>query len=166
MLDFANELAVSSDIELAALALALALGARDIQGWSESEEAIARTLPSPSPPVVSAAHEAIRRGEDPLGDAFCRILSPDQRRPMGATYTPDTIVAAMLAWASAQLSPARVVDPGAGSGRFLAAAGRTFPHTELVAVEIDPLAAILPHARSYCGGGISVARYSHSPRLS
>lgn len=39
--------------------------------------------------------------------------------------------------------PARVVDPGAGTGRFVVAAGRRFPHAELVAVEIDPLASVL-----------------------
>ncbi len=49
----------------------------------------------------------------------------------------------MLTWASAQLQPARVVDPGVGSARFLVAAGRQFPDADLVGIELDPLAAIL-----------------------
>ncbi len=32
--------------------------------------------------------DLIRTGRDPLGDAFMRLRPPDQRRPLGATYTP------------------------------------------------------------------------------
>lgn len=91
--------------------------------------------------------EVIASGGDPLGDAFTRIRSAETRRPLGATYTPGEIVAAMLDWAQSEGQPARVVDPGTGSGRFAVAAGRRFARAEIVAVEIDPLAAIL--ARSH-----------------
>jgi len=143
-------LSVSSKDELAALALAL--GARGVDGWSRDEEAATLALPPVSSTTITAARRAIDQGQDPLGDEFCRLLTPEQRRPMGATYTPDSIVVAMLAWASDRLSPARIVDPGAGSARFLAAAGRAFPDAELLAVEIDPLAATLARGHLAAAG--------------
>jgi hypothetical protein len=49
----------------------------------------------------------------------------------------------MVSWACSTRTPSRVVDPGAGSGRFLVAAGRRFPSAELIGIEIEPLAALL-----------------------
>lgn len=140
------------DPRLELAALAIALGARSIRGWSESEAALVADLPAPSPFALTAARQAIEQGKDPLGDLFCSRISPEQRRPMGATYTPDTIIAAMLAWAATHVHPARVVDPGAGSARFLVAAGRRFIDAELVAIEIDPLAAILARGHLAAAG--------------
>lgn len=48
----------------------------------------------------------------------------------------------MIEW-GVQRTPARVVDPGAGSGRFLTAAGRRLPRTTLVGIDTDPLALVL-----------------------
>jgi len=73
---------------------------------------------------------------------------------MGATYTPPTIVDAMVQWASLQTNPDRVVDPGAGSGRFVVAAGRAFAAASLVAVELDLVAAVL------CRGHVAAAGLS------
>lgn len=92
---------------------------------------------------------AILAGDDPLGDEFCRVRSPKSRRLLGATYTPTAVVDVMIAWAASQSDvPKRVVDPGAGSGRFLMAAARKFSNAELVAVEIDPLASLLLRANA------------------
>lgn len=146
----ARALQIGSRAELAALAVAL--GAADVAGWSEEERALVRDLPPADPVLAATTVEAIRRGDDPLGDAFCRLLSPEQRRPLGATYTPNAIVAAMTAWAAAQPRPARIVDPGAGSGRFLVAAGRAFPDAHLVASELDPAAAILARGHLAAAG--------------
>ncbi len=85
-------------------------------------------------------------GRDPLGDAFSRIRTASVRRSSGAVYTPHEIVRSMVSWLAAQGSPDRVVDPGAGSGRFILAAGAAFPNASLVAVEMDPLAALMLHA--------------------
>ncbi len=72
---------------------------------------------------------------------------------MGATYTPEALVASMLQWAHGQSpAPTRIVDPGCGSGRFLVAAGRRFPSARLLAIEIDPLAALLARAHSAASG--------------
>ena len=48
----------------------------------------------------------------------------------------------MMTWLAGQGALKRIVDPGAGSGRFILAAGAAFPDTQLVAVETDALAAL------------------------
>ncbi|MCC7539465.1 MAG: class I SAM-dependent methyltransferase [Deltaproteobacteria bacterium] len=124
--------------------IALAFGARDVAGWSDAEERLARTASRPDPAVVRRLRAELLDGGDPLGERFCALRSAELRRPLGATYTPAPIVRAMLAWARRQRPlPSRIVDPGAGSGRYLLAAAATFPDAELVGVEIDPLAAML-----------------------
>jgi adenine-specific DNA-methyltransferase len=134
------------------IALSLALGARDVPGWTVAEERLVREAPLAIPLFTTAEQSAIYRGEDPLGEAFCRGFSAEERRPNGATYTPYTIVDSMLSWAEDQIVPARVVDPGSGSARFLVAAGRRFPHAELIASELDPLGAILARGHLAAAG--------------
>lgn len=51
----------------------------------------------------------------------------------------------MTTWAAAHGTPARIVDPGAGSGRYLLAAAKRFQAT-VVAAEIDPVAALMLRA--------------------
>lgn len=140
------------------VALAVALGAREVAGWSEDEERIVGTLKEPDSAVISMVHEAILQGSDPLGDLFCQLMSPEERRPLGATYTPPAIITSMLEWAEQQGTPSRIVDPGAGSGRFLVAAGRRFLSAELLAVEFDPLAAVLARGHLSAAGLASRAR--------
>ena len=136
---------VASEPELAALALALAGPDAPL---AEAELALAPVGWAPHPRHLRQLCEAIGQGDDPLGSAFCRLRSPEVRRRRGAVYTPRSIVDAMVAWASGEKAPARIVDPGAGSGRFLLAAGKAFPDAELVAVEIDPLAALMIRANA------------------
>ena len=106
----------------------------------------------------------IRAGEDPLGQAFCYIRPPEQRRGAGQTFTPSALVDSMISWAGRALTPARVVDPGAGSARFLLAAGRRWPEAELIGLETDPLAALIGRATLAAAGmagraAIEVADY-------
>jgi adenine-specific DNA-methyltransferase len=142
------------------LAAALALGATGVAGWSPAEDALARDggAPPPGPSALAGLRAAIAEGRDPLGEAFCRLRDAPRRRPDGATYTPDAIVASMTGWAAGLPAPARVVDPGAGSGRFAVAAGRRFPRARLVAVESDPLAAVLCRAHLAAAGLADRAR--------
>lgn len=100
----------------------------------------------PSRSTLSRVRRRIRDGHDPLGDMFCELYDARDRRPRGATYTPQPIVHAMVEKARKLGTPARVIDPGAGSARFLVSAGRAFPQAELVAVESDPFAALLARA--------------------
>ena len=55
----------------------------------------------------------------------------------------------MIAWASEQgEAPARIVDAGSGSGRYLLAAAAKFPSASLIGVEIDPVARELLRANA------------------
>lgn len=125
------------------VAVARDLGAETVGPLSTAERELLRRAPRVSGGITSAARDAIRNGDDPLGDAFCRIRSAEERREDGAVYTPPIIVRAMLDWAESLRTPDRIVEPGSGSARFLLAAARRFPSAELVGVETDPLASLL-----------------------
>jgi SAM-dependent methyltransferase len=92
----------------------------------------------------------VGRGADPLGDRYAAIRTSAQRRPRGVTLTPHRIVAAMVGWAAKEAaisgSPARVIDVGAGTGRFAMEAARRFPDAQVVAVENDPELLLLLRA--------------------
>jgi SAM-dependent methyltransferase len=140
--------------ETALRAAALALIGRDTR-LSPAEQAVAAgVVPESDVTTLNALRAEIGAGGDPLGEAFARIRAAKLRRALGATYTPREIVQAMLAWSARQSGPvaARIVDPGAGSGRFLLAAAKSFPEAALIGIEIDPLAALLLRANlAACG---------------
>jgi adenine-specific DNA-methyltransferase len=138
-----------ADSEQALVAAAVALGARQVSGWSQEEKELARgagSLLSISPRHLEDLRNLVSHGGDPLGQAFCRLRTAVSRRRLGATYTPLEIVDYMVSRllpAARETMPARVVDPGAGSGRFLLRAARQFPDAQLIGIEIDPLAALI-----------------------
>ena len=143
------------------VALAAALGAEETGDLSAAERRLLDEQDqdaAPAAELVLRASSLIRRGEDPLGDAYCAIRSPGERRPLGQTYTPHPIIEAMLRWASDHGTPARVVDPGAGSGRYLLAAGRRFPEAELHGSDVDPLATLMLRANLAATGLAGRAR--------
>ena len=136
---------MQSETELIAACVAL-IGA---QGkLSTAERKIVKATPSTgfAPSEVDTLRRLILAGDDPLGDAFSRMRSVEQRRIDGAVYTPAPIVQSMMTWLAAQGVPQRIVDPGAGSGRFTLAAGEAFPAAQILAVEMDPLAALMLRA--------------------
>lgn len=136
--------------QLAALAIAIIGGTRKL---SPRERRIATPRLKVAAEVVETTRAHIVAGGDPLGDAFCALRSPEQRRVVGATYTPAIIIDAMLDWAAAEPEPpSRVVDAGAGSGRFIVAAARRFPKASLIAVETDPLATLMLRANAAAHG--------------
>lgn len=155
-----NDFATIFPRERELVAAALALGADAVKPWSEQESAL----------VGRAAHvvvderllgklrELILNGYDPLGEAFCTLRSAEARRENGSTYTPGPIIQTMVNWATAYQRPARIVDPGTGSGRFLMSAGEAFPDAELIGVDIDPLAALLARANLAVTGLAARAR--------
>jgi adenine-specific DNA-methyltransferase len=130
------------------VAAAIQLGAREIQPLSADEESlISKPLPLITPGTIKALRTSIKDGSDPLGFLFSVINSQKDRREMGAVYTPYPIIEAMVDWSANMVSqPARVVDPGTGSGRFLRAAARKFPKATLVGYEVDPIAALMARA--------------------
>ena len=145
------ELHLSSEAGL--ISAALDLGARSVRGWSPDEESLVRNADPSHPESARLIKKEIRNGRDPLGEAFCSLRPSEARRVQGATYTPTAVVDAMISWASVlDGKPARVVDPGAGSARFLLAAARRFPRAYLLGIEIDPLAAMIARANLVAAG--------------
>jgi adenine-specific DNA-methyltransferase len=127
---------------------ALSLGADTVPEWSSSERELARNCRAAFDTATADwFRRQIRAGNDPLGDTFCALRSPEERRPSGAVYTPSAIIQPMIAWASARDTvPQRVIDPGVGSARFLLAAGKAFPHAALLGFDTDPLATGIARA--------------------
>jgi hypothetical protein len=140
------------DSEASLIGLALALGARSVDPWHPKELEIAKRASRVRPSAVESARKQIEAGNDPLGEIFCTLRTPVERREDGATYTPNAIVAAMTGWARRNAQPSRIVDAGAGSGRFLVAAGRTFTTAHLLGVEIDPVASIIARGHIAAAG--------------
>ena len=115
---------------------------------SRSECTLVRTLRSPPLGDLRAVRSLIQAGGDPLGDALCATRTAKDRRAIGAIFTPSRIVESMVTWAAAQGTPTRVVDPGAGSGRFVVAAAAMFPNARLVVVDSDPQALLVLRANA------------------
>jgi len=143
---------IKTEHHLAAVAMALlSTNTRPLK----AERALLKEEGIVSEGILASIRAEIRNGKDPLGEAFSQLRKPAARRLLGATYTPDTIITAMIDWAKAQpVSPVRVVDPGAGSGRFIFAAARAFPSASLIAIDIDPLATLMLRATA-CVLGLS-----------
>lgn len=151
--DIAASLQVETEAELLSAAASLALCGMSQVGDGTGDNSMSSRL--------NGLRAAIRDGGDPLGDELIRLRTPESRRGQGAVYTPLDIVRAMVAWAEASPAapPARVVDPGSGSGRFLMQAALSFPDAQLVAAETDPLAIALLRANAAvlgCGDRLSV----------
>jgi hypothetical protein len=108
------------------------------------------------PGLRSAFIARVCAGQDPLGDRYSAVRSAEERRGNGITLTPPRVVQAMLEWARkeslASGKPRRIVDPGAGTGRFAMAAAQNFPDTNVVAVENDPDLLLLLRANLMIAG--------------
>lgn len=135
---------IQDERELAALCLTL-LGPTAVLTASE-RKLVKDVQPLDDDEMIARATGYIRDGLDPLGGAFLRLRTAAARRDLGAVYTPDPIIRSMLNWSADQGAPERVIDPGAGSGRYLLAAAERFPDARLVGVELDPLAALMLRA--------------------
>lgn len=86
---------------------------------------------------VQAVLPGVLRGSDPLGDFFIESISARDRRAQGATFTPQWLIDLQLDQIAAKTSPARIVDAGAGTGRYALAAARRWPRAKVIAVEKD-----------------------------
>jgi adenine-specific DNA-methyltransferase len=128
------------------ISAAAGLGADQVKPLSDAERALLQIASTMEEGKLAKLRNAIHAGADPLGDAFCRLRTAERRRGLGATYTPKTIVNAMLRWSKHCDIPLRIVDPGTGSARFLVACGKVFKNAHLVGYEIDPLSALTARA--------------------
>jgi adenine-specific DNA-methyltransferase len=147
--------------------LAAACGASEAGGpLAAAELELLRQAAPVSTEDVDAVRNAILDGGDPLGAEFLAVRSAERRRADGAFYTGAEIRRAMLGWAM-QFRPGRLVDPGCGSGRFTADALREQPEMHVVAIDADPVAALMtravvatlraPNVRVVCANYLSVS---------
>lgn len=98
--------------------------------------------------LVEFVRAAIVDSTDPLGAAYCLIRSSEQRRSVGQTFTPVEAVLGMFSWAEAMGEFVRIVDPGAGTGRYVLHGLRQNSRAFGVAAETDPLVALLLRANA------------------
>ena len=128
------------------VAASLAMGADSFGGsLSSHERRLIDRCSGTRVGSVEGLQKQILEGLDPLGNALCIIRPIHTRRKMGTFYTPQPIVRGMVQWALSD-NPARLVDPGCGSGRFAAEAIRNNRALRIVAVDIDPLATLVCRA--------------------
>jgi len=117
-------------------------------------EAICAALCGDAPAATlddRALRAAILAGQDPIGEAFCSLEPPAERRKRGAFYTPQPLADAMAAWVL-ERTPCRVADLGSGSGRFAVALRRAGFQGQLLAVDADPLAVLMTRAHLAAAG--------------
>lgn len=112
------------------------------------QEVCARYDADVDPALLDEVRAAIVAGTDPLGFAYCLLLSPQQRRTAGQTFTPLAAVEGMFSWAQARGRFDRIVDPGAGTGRYVLYGLRKYSHARGVASEADPRVALLLRANA------------------
>jgi adenine-specific DNA-methyltransferase len=147
-LDFV-EWPVANASEAQLVRLALELGAGAVGGnLSEAERKLAERagmVEAPSDRAVDETRAAILAGRDPLGEALCRLRPGPTRRALGAFYTPPALIDPMVDWVFSK-GPSRLVDPGCGSGRFVAVAVRRSPNLPVIAVDVDPVASLITRA--------------------
>ena len=129
------------------ISAAIGLGAHKVGDWSRNELELASSVRSLPSGQIQRIRKEVNGGRDPLGEALCNLRSPEERRGLGATFTPLPIVEAMVSWArTLNVNPDRVIEPGTGSGRFLLAAAKAFPGAQLLGIELDPVAAMIARA--------------------
>lgn len=149
------------------VAACAALGATRVGGpLSPAEATLVRSAAGEAEPdeaTLEKLRYAIGLGDDPLGEEFCTLRSPEERRPAGAFYTSQRIVRAMLAWIL-QSEPTRMVDTGSGSGRFTVEARRMGFAGELIAVDADPVATLMTRAH-LAATGVTEAQVVHADFL-
>ena len=136
---------VDSAPDLAALAFALAGSDAPL---SEAERALVPEGPAPHPRHLRQVCEAIGRGDDPLGSAFCRLRSPEVRRRQGAVYTPRAHRRRHGRMVRRREDPGAHRRSGGRLGALPPRCGQGVPDAELVAVEVDPLAALMLRANA------------------
>jgi len=116
---------------------------------SQEQAIIASNAVEVSDELVELVRAAILESGDPLGAAFCRIRTPKDRRQFGQTFTPQDAVIGMFQWAERRCERvSRIVDPGAGTGRYVLTGLRRHPAAIGVAVEADPLIVVLLRANA------------------
>jgi adenine-specific DNA-methyltransferase len=132
--------------------LAVALGAGESCELTGAEQRVLSGSPLSNTALIRSTKRRMEAGDDPLGQTFAMLRTPVVRRQRGAVYTPQSAIDAMFDLVAGHGIPQRIVDPGAGSARFLLEGGRRFKKAQLIAVENDPLAALIARANLHVAG--------------
>lgn len=120
---------------------------------SDERRILSEILVCPTDDLIADIKNRICSREDPLGESWCYIKGPAERRPLGQTFSPRKIISEMIEWGRRQNKTiARIVDPGAGSGRYTIAGLKAFPEACAVAVEKDPTMALILRANLAING--------------
>lgn len=132
---------------LGGLAAAIAGGALDT--WQEPLRTWALNSPIPPADILDATRTALGRDDDPLATLYNASISAANRRRLGTVFSPPALVEHMMRLVEVELRepPAVVIDPGAGVGAFTIAAARTWPSSQIVAVDVNPVTLGLLGAR-------------------
>lgn len=71
--------------------------------------------------------------------SYCELVPLSHRKRFAQFFTPEPIAQLMIDWVC-QLSPKTLLDPSVGPGVFLRLASQTHPMTQMVGMDVDPLA--------------------------
>ena len=140
--------------ETALLGAALALGAREVPGWSPAETALARAL-DPSPPaaaVLRRLRARIAAGADPLGRRSAGCARPGHG---AATAQPTRRPPSSSRWwrgPPARARPRGWSTPARARAGSPSRPGGASPSARIVGVELDPLAAAACRAHLAAAG--------------
>lgn len=111
-------------------------------GWATAElKEWISSGPEPPKSVLDAARGLLElAGEEGLADVYASAVSGRSRRRLGTFFTRPSEVRWMIrSWRKLRHSPASIVDVGAGVGIFTIAAARSWPHSHVHAVDINPV---------------------------
>lgn len=124
----------------------------DVDLTPEERVIISEAAPCNDPSLVHRTRTAIAEGDDPLGVAYSRIRTAALRREEGITLTPKAVIDRMIELSGRREKPCRIVDAGAGTGRFTLATARSFKNCRIVAVEKNPALALILRANLIAAG--------------
>ena len=119
--------------------VAAAVAGERVAGWPEPVRRWAQQAPKTPPEFIEAICEGLGTRTDPLSALYNVSISAAHRRRLGTVFTPTPLVDHMLDLAEEVLRrpPACVLDPGAGVGAFTIAAARRWPHSRVVAIDVN-----------------------------
>src|ERR1700732_2611282 len=115
--------------EHALVDVAVRLGAFSVPGWSDIEQDLAvtarrhRDRRPGCPPDLGEVRDLIQAGQDPLGEAFCRLRGRAERRALGQTFTPPSVIDSMISWAASAIQAGGAGGAGGASRGQGGAAG-------------------------------------------
>ncbi len=118
---------------------------REVRDWWDA-------APSPPANVVDRACSALNSGRDLFGELYAAIVSMSSRRRLGTVFTPRQLTTHMLALCDEYgVTPATVVDPGAGVGAFTLDAAAKW-QVPVIAVDLNVATLGFLAARCHLAG--------------